>query len=134
MTGIVVALVLAVLGGYLIAHPPWSIPGAAVLVIASIAVSVSIVWTRRKSWAEPWPPDVTPSIAKRLRGAKRRMILSAVLLTTFVALTVVGIAERYGEQLFLAVFLTLSSALQVWLNWATIQTLEQQAQRESQPS
>ncbi len=110
ITGIVVALALAVLGGYLLARPPWSIPGALVLVAASVALSVSIVWTRRRSWAEFWPPDVTPSLRKQVRLAKVSLVVSCVLLVACVGLMVVSITSEAWNQVVAAVLVMLSSA------------------------
>jgi Kef-type K+ transport system membrane component KefB len=110
ITGIVVALALAVLGGYLLARPPWSIPGALVLVAASVTLSISIVWTRRRSWAELWPPDVTPSLRKQVRLAKVSLVVSCVLLVACVGLMVVSITSEAWNQVVAAVLVMLSSA------------------------
>ncbi len=129
--GIVVALALAVLGGYLLARPPWSIPGALVLVLASIALCVSVVWTGRKSWSEPWPPHTAPSLEKQVRRTRARLFASVVLLTASVALTVVAVMEQYTEQLFVAGLLILSSVSNVFASRATLRALGRQLPRDA---
>ncbi len=129
--GIVVALALAVLGGYLLARPPWSIPGALVLVLASIALSVGIVWTRRKSWAEPWPPDMTPSLQKVLRAAKVFLVMNCGLVVAAIGLAVVSIGTEQWDQLFLAGFWALVSTYNLTLGRKRLRVLLRQETQES---
>ncbi|MFP3464588.1 hypothetical protein [Leifsonia sp. SIMBA_070] len=100
---VICALLLAVLGGFLIARPPWSILGAIVLVGASILLSVGAVWLLRRSWSDPWPPYVTPTLEKRLRRFRILLILNSVLLVAVVTLTVyVVVSHDWGRLLFSA--------------------------------
>lgn len=128
--GLVVALALGVLGGFLLPYPPWSIPGALVLVLASLGLSVSLVWTRRKSWADPWPPDVTPSLKKQLRNARVRLSVNAVVLMAGVALMVLAIVEQYWKQVLVPVFAIVSGVLNLVVNRRTLRALERQAEGE----
>lgn len=91
---IVGALAVAMVGGILLASPPWSIPGALVLVAASILLAVGIVWTYRRSWSEPWPPDVTPSRRQQLRRLQVTQVISSVLMVSTIALAVYAIADQ----------------------------------------
>jgi hypothetical protein len=130
LIGIVVALALAVLGGYLLAHPPWSIPGAIVLVLASVALSLSVVWTRMTSWAEPWPPHVVPSLRKQLRTAKVLLMLNCVALVAMIALTVVAISIEFWNQVYLGIFWIFLSATNVVTSRRRLRALLQGNVRE----
>jgi len=69
----------SVISGGLIAHPPFSIPGALLLVAATIAFAVGASWTMRKSWdAASWPDAGMPTVASRKR-LRRILILQCIL-------------------------------------------------------
>ncbi|WP_440708211.1 hypothetical protein [Herbiconiux sp. YIM B11900] len=93
------SLGLAVLGGWLLAGPPWSIPGAVVLVAATILLSVGTVWLYRRSWSEPWPPDVTPSMQKRMRRIRVLQVVNSVLFVGMVAAAISAIVCQDWTQL-----------------------------------
>lgn len=103
---IVGAALMAVGGGILIATPPWSIAGAIVLVAASILLSLGIIWTQRRSWSEPWPPDVTPSVQKQLRRLRVLGVVNGVALVVLLAAAVYAITtQNWWQLLFAACFL-----------------------------
>jgi hypothetical protein len=103
---VVGALVLAVLGGYLIAAPPWSIPGAIILVAATILLSVGVVWLHRRSWSEPWPPYVAPSMQKQLRRLRTMQVINSILLIAAIAAAVSAIAsQNWGQLLYVGLLL-----------------------------
>jgi ABC-type antimicrobial peptide transport system permease subunit len=126
MIGSVVALAVAVLGGYLLASPPWSIPGALVLVLASLALSISIIWTRRTSWAEPWPPDVTPSLRKQVRTAKVLLVMNCVVLAASIGLAVVVSSSETWDQLVVPVIVILTSAGHLLVSRRRLRVLQSQ--------
>ncbi|MFB2584527.1 hypothetical protein [Herbiconiux liukaitaii] len=97
--------VLAVLGGLVIATPPWSILGALVLVAATIVLSLGTVWLHRRSWSDPWPPDVAPSLQTQLKLARVREVVNCVLLVAMVALAVyAAVTQNWWQLLFVGFF------------------------------
>ncbi|MBF4572909.1 hypothetical protein ITJ64_10310 [Herbiconiux sp. VKM Ac-1786] len=102
--------VVAVVGGLLLAVPPWSIVGAVVLVGASILLSVGWVWLVRRSWDEPWPPDVTPSLRQRLRRARVMQVVGSVLTVGMVGIAIFALVRQDWGQLAYAVALLVLGA------------------------
>jgi hypothetical protein len=94
---------VAVVGGLLVAMPPWSIVGAVVLVGASILLSVGSVWLVRRSWDEPWPPDVTPSLRQRLRRARVMQVVGSVLTVGMVGIAASALVRHEWAQLAYAI-------------------------------
>lgn len=99
---IVGALAIATIGGILLASPPWSIPGALVLVAASILLAVGVIWTYRRSWSEPWPPDVTPSRRQQLRRLQVSQVIGSVLIVSTIALAIYAIADQDWSRIIYA--------------------------------
>lgn len=120
---IVGALLLAVLGGFLLATPPWSILGAIILVGATILLSVGVVWLLRRSWSEPWPPYVTPSLQKRLRRARVMLIGNSILFVTVIGGSVYAIVGQNWWQLLYAGFILLVVLGNLSLNRRTLHYL-----------
>ncbi|QJU54596.1 hypothetical protein SCB71_15865 [Herbiconiux sp. KACC 21604] len=118
-----VAVVIAVGGGVLLAHPPWSITGAVVLVGASILLPVGAVWMLRRSWSEPWPPDLTPSVQKQLRWLRVGRIASAVMLVGVIALAIYAVARQNWWQLAWAGVLGAMGLSNLSVNRATLRRL-----------
>jgi hypothetical protein len=76
----VVGLVLSVVSGALIAHPPFSILGAVLLTAATILFAVSATWTMRGSWdPASWPEGRTLSEEKRMRRIRRIAVAECVV-------------------------------------------------------
>ncbi|MGH1550794.1 hypothetical protein ACRAWB_17075 [Leifsonia poae] len=125
------ALLLAVAGGFLIARPPWSILGAIVLVGASILLSIGAVWLLRRSWSDPWPPYVEPSLEKRLRRFRVLVVLNCVLLVAVVALTVYVVASQDWPRLIFSAFLFLMVLSNLSLNQRTLRYLRRAQSSES---
>ncbi|GLK15684.1 hypothetical protein [Herbiconiux flava] len=119
----------AVLGGWLLAMPPWSIPGALVLVGASILLSVGTVWLHRRSWDEPWPPDVTPSVQKRLRRARVMQVVGSALIAGMVGIAVFALVREDWGQLVYAVVLLVMGAGNVELNRRVMRQLRDSEER-----
>jgi uncharacterized membrane protein YbhN (UPF0104 family) len=100
------SLLLAVLGGFLLATPPWSIPGAIVLVVATILFSVGTISLYRRSWSDPWPPDTTPSLQKQLRITRVMQIVFSVLFVAMIASAIYAIVtQNWGQLLIATIFL-----------------------------
>jgi hypothetical protein len=83
--GIVVALIVTMFSGALLAAPPFSILGALGLAGGTILLVAAASWTVRTSWnASGWPIYVEPSVTK-----SRRFLWGLVVAQTiFVALAV----------------------------------------------
>lgn len=128
---IVGALLLAVLGGFLIATPPWSIPGAIVLVGATILLSVGVVWLNRRSWSEPWPPDITASLQKRLRRLRVMQVVNSVLFVATIGLAVYAIVIQNWWQLVYAGFLLVLGLSNLTLNRRTLRYVREMQSKES---
>jgi hypothetical protein len=122
---IVGAAVLAVAGGYLLATPPWSIPGALVLVAATILLSVGTVWVHRRSWSEPWPPDVTPSLQKQLRRLRVLQIGNSVVSVLMIAVAVYAIVDADWWKLLWAALLLLLRMSNFTTNRSVIRRLRE---------
>jgi hypothetical protein len=122
---IVGAAVLAVAGGYLLATPPWSIPGALVLVAATILLSVGTVWVHRRSWSEPWPPDVTPSLQKQLRRLRVLQIGNSVVFVLMIAVAVYAIVDADWWKLLWAALLLLLRMSNFTTNRSVIRRLRE---------
>lgn len=106
---ILLGVLLAVVGGVLITRPPLSIPGALLLVPATVLVSVGCVWLIRHAWSEPWPPDVRPDLARSLRIRRVLLIVSGVLLPVAIAYGVYSALRGEWWWLAYSVFLTLNA-------------------------
>jgi hypothetical protein len=119
------AAALAVAGGYLLATPPWSIPGALVLVAATILLSVGTVWVNRRSWSEPWPPDVTPSLKKQLRRLRVLQIVNSVLFMGMIAVAVYAIVDSDWWKLLWAALLLLLRMSNFTTNRSVIRRLRE---------
>lgn len=119
------AAVLAVAGGYLLATPPWSIPGALVLVAATILLSVGTVWVNRRSWSEPWPPDVTPSLQKQLRRLRVLQIVNSVLFVGMIAAAVYAIVNADWWKLLWVATLLLLGMSSLTINRSVIRRLRE---------
>ena len=81
--GMVAGLVIAVLAGLMIAHPPVSIVGAFVLVAGTVLFAIAATWTVRPSWGESSWPDASISAEKaqtRLRRVSTAQCVVAPLL------------------------------------------------------
>jgi hypothetical protein len=122
---IVGAAVLAVAGGYLLATPPWSIPGALVLVAATILLSVGTVWVNRRSWSEPWPPDATPSLQKQLRRLRVLQIGNSVVFVLMIAVAVYAIVDSDWWKLLWAALLLLLRMSNFTTNRSVIRRLRE---------
>lgn len=120
---VVGALLLAVLGGLLLATPPWSILGAIILVGATILLSVGVVWLLRRSWSEPWPPYVTPSLQKRRRRARVMLIGNSILFVAVIGGSVYAIVGQNWWQLLYAGFILLVVLGNLSLNRRTLHYL-----------
>jgi hypothetical protein len=125
LTAIPGALLLAILGGFLLASPPWSIPGALILVAATILLSVGTVWLYRRSWSDPWPPDVTPTLQKRVRRARVLQVVNSILLVAMVAAAVYAIAAQDWWRLCYAAFLLLLCLGNLTVNRRTLRYLRE---------
>jgi hypothetical protein len=119
------AAVLAAAGGYLLATPPWSIPGALVLVAATILLSVGTVWINRRSWSEPWPPDVTPSLQKQLRRFRVLQIGNSVVFVLMIAVAVYAIVDADWWKLLWAALLLLLRMSNFTTNRSVIRRLRE---------
>ncbi|WP_146188053.1 hypothetical protein [Mycetocola zhujimingii] len=76
----VASIVLAVAGGWMFSNPWSAIPGALLIVAASISFAVGAIWTLKKSWDDrSWPPDVAIDAAKALRKQRRMAITSCAV-------------------------------------------------------
>ncbi|WP_346234255.1 hypothetical protein [Parafrigoribacterium mesophilum] len=80
---IVLGVLVAIVAGGMIAHPPLSIFGAILLVVATILMSIGCVWLVRRSWDEPWPEE--PDEAKLMRRRRRLLIVNVVRLSVALA-------------------------------------------------
>lgn len=125
LLAIAVSVVVAVLGALLLASPPWSIPGALVLVGATILLSVGTVWLYRRSWSEPWPPDVTPSIRQRLRRLRILQTLNSVLFVATIAMAVYAIVNQHWGQLIYAAALALMALSSLSVNRVALRHLRE---------
>lgn len=96
----VAAVALAVFGGSLFANPWTSIPGAIVIVLASILFAIGAVWTLRTSWADKtWPPAVAaPDAAKSLRRLRRSAVVQFLFATWIIGGSVAGMVA--GESVW----------------------------------
>jgi membrane protein implicated in regulation of membrane protease activity len=117
--------VLAIGGGYLLATPPWSIPGAVVLVAATIVFAVGAVWMNRRSWSEPWPPDLTPSLKKQLQRARRLQVFNSVLLVAMIAAIVYGIVTGEWSKLLSALPLLVFGSINFMVNRSVMKRLHE---------
>lgn len=127
-------ILLAVLGGFLIATPPWSIPGAVVLVGSTILLSVGVVWLQRRSWTEPWPPYTAPSLRKRVRRFRALLILNSVLVVAVIADAVYAVASQDWWKLVPAGFFLILAAGNLTLSWFTWRFLRETQENESAPT
>ncbi|MBG6215229.1 small-conductance mechanosensitive channel [Cryobacterium sp. CAN_C3] len=93
----------------MIAYPPLSIPGALVLVPATLLISVGSVWLLRRDWSEPWPPDVRPDLAKQLRLRRIFLIANSVLLPVALAYGVYSAFVGAWWMLAYALFLSFNA-------------------------
>jgi membrane protein implicated in regulation of membrane protease activity len=119
------AAVLAIGGGYLLATPPWSIPGAVVLVAATILFAVGAVWMNRRSWSEPWPPDLTPSLKKQLQRARVLQVVNAVLVVAMIAAVVFAVVSGQWPKLVSAVPLLVFASINFFVNRAVMRRLRE---------
>jgi TRAP-type C4-dicarboxylate transport system permease small subunit len=123
---------MAVVGGLLLAVPPWSIVGAVVLVGASILLSVGSVWLARRSWDEAWPPDVTPSLRQRLRRARVMQVVGSALTVGMVGIAIFALVRQDWGQLAYAVALLVLGAGNLELHQRALRRLrDAQAQEEA---
>lgn len=106
----IVGVILAVCGGWMIAWPPVSIVGALLLVPATILVAIGCVWLVRRDWDEPWPPDVQPDLAKRLRIRRVLLITSGILLPVALAYGIFSAIRGEWWSLVLALVLAMNAA------------------------
>ena len=77
--GMIVALIITVGFGALIAYPPLSIVGAIGLVGGTILFAVTATWTVRKSWDPSNWPDVSVSEEVSMRRFRRLAIVEFIL-------------------------------------------------------
>lgn len=77
--GMVVGLVIAVLAGIMIAHPPTSIVGALVLVAGTILFAIAATWTVRPSWEPSSWPDASVSDEKARKRFRRIALAQCVI-------------------------------------------------------
>jgi hypothetical protein len=117
------AVAVAALGGVLIASPPWSIVGALVLVAASILFATGVVTTYRRSWAEPWPPDVTPTRRQQLRRLAVTRVLGSVLVVGTIGLAIFAITRQDWGEVVLAVVLCISGVGNLMVNSRVLRQL-----------
>ncbi|RFA12849.1 hypothetical protein B7R22_14455 [Subtercola boreus] len=110
VVAVVIGMVLAVCGGGMIATPPVSILGAIVLVPATLLVAIGCVWLVRRDWDEPWPPNVRPDLAKRLRIRRVLLVASGVLLPVALAYGIFSATRGEWGSLVISLILTLNAA------------------------
>jgi hypothetical protein len=109
---IALGALVAVVAGAMIAHPPLSILGAIVLVLATILMSIGCVWLVRRSWDEPWPPELQQDQATQARRWRVRLIVNSAALAVVLAYgTVSAISGSWWGLVF---------ALAIAINPATI--------------
>ncbi|ROR83433.1 hypothetical protein SAMN06295974_1501 [Plantibacter flavus] len=128
---IVAAVAVAVFGGVLIASPPWSILGALVLVAASIVFATGVVATYRRSWAETWPPDATPTRRQQLRRLAVGRVLGSVLVVGTIGLAAFAILRQDWTGLVFAVILCASGVGNLVLNRRVLQQLREGERAET---
>lgn len=77
--------------GWAISVPPWSIPSALLLTVATVTAFVGLLWLFRHSWDDPtWPPappELAPAVRNR-RNARRFGVVLLALTLPLLALTV----------------------------------------------
>jgi drug/metabolite transporter (DMT)-like permease len=107
---VAVGLALAIASGFMIVDPPLSIPGAFILVAATLLISIGSVWLVRSSWEEPWPPDVRASEAKLLRRRRMLLIFSCALLPVALAYGIVSVINgRWWALILVLIFVANTS-------------------------
>ena len=80
MLGMLAGLAIAVVAGFMIASPPYSIVGAVVLVAATILFAVASTWSRRESWDAGTYAAVDASDERLQRNARRWSVVLGVIL------------------------------------------------------
>ena len=113
----VAALALAVVAGFLIGHPPWSIPGAVLLVAASILFCVGALWSLRRTWEDQtWPPNVAMDRAKALRTMYRFSLMMCFFGPLMIAGGVVAIilGDNLVSGIFIVVLGVFNLATSLW--------------------
>ncbi|MCS5724093.1 hypothetical protein N1028_13820 [Herbiconiux sp. CPCC 203407] len=128
------SLVVAVVGGFLLANPPWSILGAFVLVAATIVLSVGTVWLHRRSWHEPWPPDATPSLQQQIRRLRVLSIVGSILWVGMIAAGVVAIVSQNGWRLLFVAFFLVTGLSNLSLNRRTLRLLQESRSEDGSAS
>lgn len=124
--GLLVALVITVAAGFLIASPPTSILGALVLVGATILCAVSALWTRRTSWNDnTWPPPGKVLSASKLRRKQYRIAMTSSILSPLM-LAVIVVAVALGSYSSLILLPTV--VINFWLGMRILKFLRSTAQ------
>ena len=88
MLGMLAGLAIAVVAGFMIASPPYSIVGAVVLVAATILFAVASTWSRRESWDAGTYAAVDASDERLERNARRWSVVLGVILVPFLGVWV----------------------------------------------
>ena len=86
--GMLAGLAIAVVAGFMIASPPYSIVGAVVLVAATILFAVASTWSRRESWDAETYAAVDASDERLERNARRWSVVLGVILVPFLGVWV----------------------------------------------
>ncbi|MFD1713836.1 hypothetical protein ACFSBZ_05075 [Amnibacterium flavum] len=96
VAGILVALaavLAAIASGWLIATPPFSVPGAILLTVATIAFAYGVFLSLRRSWQDPpWPTPRAPNL-------RRTMIFQLVMAIPLLVLGPISIGLTVSTAL-----------------------------------
>jgi hypothetical protein len=113
IVGMAASLAVAIGAGILISHSPTAILGALVLVVATVAFSVSTTWLYRKSWAKDSWPAADLSVERARRRFHRLVVVQSALTPILVGFAVWMAFQGEFFPLVLAVLgiLNLSSVL-----------------------
>jgi len=123
---VLIGLVAAVVSGFLIAHPPLSIPGAVLLVAATILLCVGAIWRLKKSWSDPWPPYTAPHKRKQLRRLRILFIATCVFLPVLLALSVFSVVDGRWWDVVFGLFLASMQLMNLRLFARAIKVVQRQ--------
>ncbi|RNE67228.1 hypothetical protein [Cryobacterium tepidiphilum] len=112
---VLTGIILAVVAGFLIAHPPLSIPGAVLLVVGTILLCVGAIWRLKRTWSDPWPPYTAPDRRKQLRRLRILFVFNCVFLPVLLAGAIYSAINGQWWEVAFGLFIGISPALNIWL-------------------